>query len=99
MLLIVLLIILGFGVEFPHLYTYDSCAHCQFADLTHTDRCYWYHVLSHPERDQLQSCLDILLAELESWLKAKLNHMSQAIKHIYINLNIGYGHETNLLLQ
>jgi len=25
--------------------------------------------------------------------------VSQAIKHIYINLNIRYGNETNLLLQ
>jgi len=25
--------------------------------------------------------------------------MSQAIKYIYINLNVGYGNETNLLLQ
>ena len=59
--------------------------------------------LLHPDRDQLQNCLDSSLAELESWLKAskrtKLNHMSQAIKYIYINLNVSYGNETNLLLQ
>jgi len=40
---------------------------------------------------------------LENWLKAskhtKLKHMSHAIKYIYINLNIGYGNETDSLLQ
>jgi len=54
-----------------------------------------------PERDQLQNCFDNALAELENWLKAskhtKLNHMSQAIKYIYINLNIGYGNETFII--
>ena len=97
MLLIVLLIILGFVVKFPQLYTYDSYSNCQFAGLTYTGECYWYHVLSHTERDKLQNCLDSSLAELESWLKAskhtKLNHMSQAIKYVYINLNVGYDNE------
>jgi hypothetical protein len=50
------------------------------------------------QRDQLQNFLDNALAELENWLKAnkrtKLNHVSQAIKYIYINLHIGYGNET-----
>jgi len=36
MLLIILLIILGFGVEFPQLYLNDSYPNCQFAGLTHT---------------------------------------------------------------
>ena len=44
---------------------------------------------------------DSALAELENWLKAskhtKLKHMSQAIKYIYINLNIGYGNETFII--
>jgi len=101
MLLIVLLIILSFVVKFPQFYT--SYPNCQFAGLTYTGQCYWYHVLLRTERDQLQNCLDSSLAELESWLKAskrtKLNHMSQAIKYIYINLNVSYGNETNLLLQ
>jgi len=66
MLLIVLLIIIGFGVEFPQLYISDSYPNCQFAGLAYTGRCYWY-----PERDQLQNLLDIALAELENWLKAK----------------------------
>jgi len=52
----------------------------------------------HPVRDQLQNCLDNALAESENWLQAnkhtKLNHMSQAIKYICINLNMGYGNET-----
>jgi len=79
MLLIVLLIILGFGVEFPRLYVNDSCPNCQFTGLTYTGRCYWYHVLSLPERDQLQNCLDNALAGLENRLKAnkptKVNQM------------------------
>ena len=66
MLLIILLIILGFGVEFPQLYINDFYPNCQFADLTYTGRCYWYHVLSRPERDQLQNCLDNALAKLEN---------------------------------
>jgi len=52
-----------------------------------------------PESDKLQSCLDIALAELENWLKANKHtkpDVSQAVKYIYINLNIGYGNETNL---
>ena len=48
MLLIILLIILGFAVEFPRLYINDSYPNCQFAGLTYTDRCYWYHVVSRP---------------------------------------------------
>jgi len=44
MLLIILLIILGFSVEFPQLYINDSYANCQFSGLTYTGRCYWYHV-------------------------------------------------------
>ena len=46
-----------------------------------------------------------LTVQLLSW-KAGLKQvniqnltMSQAIKYIYINLNVGYGNETNLLLQ
>jgi len=52
-----------------------------------------------PESDEPQSCLDIALAELENWLKANKHtkpDVSQAVKYIYINLNIGYGDETNL---
>ncbi len=78
MLLIVLLILVGFGVEFPQLYINDSYPNCQFAGLTHTGRYYCYHLLSCPERDQLQNCLYSALAELENGLKAskhtKLNH-------------------------
>jgi hypothetical protein len=70
MLLIVLFIILGFGVEFPQLYISDSYPNCQFVGLTCIGRCYWYHALLHPERDQLQNCLDRDLAELENWVKA-----------------------------
>ena len=79
MLIIVLLIILGFGVEFPQLYINDSCPNCQFAGLTYTCRCYCYHLLLRPERDQFQKCLSSALAELKNWFKAskhiKLNHM------------------------
>ena len=79
MLIIILLIILSFGVEFPQLYLNDSYSNCQFAGITHTGRCYWYHVLSNPERGQLQNCLDSAFADLETWLKAnkyiKLNQM------------------------
>ena len=79
MLLIVLLIILGLGVEFPQLYINDCCPNCQFAGLTYTGRCYWYRVLLRPERDQLKNCLDSVLAKLENWLEAsknmKPNHM------------------------
>ena len=79
MLLIVLLIILGFGVKFPQLYINNSYQNCQFADLTNTGRCYCYHVLSRLERDHLQNCLYSALAELENWLEAskrtKLNRM------------------------
>jgi len=72
MLLIILLIILGFGAEFPQLDINDSYPNCQFAGLTYTGRCYWYHVLLHPEIDQLQNCLDNVHvpAMLENWLKA-----------------------------
>ena len=79
MLLIILFIIFGFGDKFPQLYLNDSYPNCQFAGLTYTGQCYWYHVLLHPERNQLQNCLDIALAKLENWLKAnkhtKLNQM------------------------
>ena len=70
MLLIILLTILGFGVKFPQLYMNDSNPNCLFADLTYTGWCYGYHVLSRPERDNLQNCLDSSLAESENWLKA-----------------------------
>ena len=73
----VLLIILGFGVEFPQLYINDSYQNSQFAGLTCTGRCYCYHVLLRPERDQLQNCLYSALAKLENWLKAS--------KHIELN--------------
>ena len=76
---VILLLIFGFGVEFPQLYANDSYTNCQFAGLTSTGPCYWYHVLWCPERDQLQNCLDSAHAELENWLKAnkhtKLNQM------------------------
>jgi len=79
MLPIILLIILSFGVRFPQLYINDSYSNCQFAGQNYSGRCYWYHVLWLPERDQLQNCLDSALAKLENWLKAnkhtKLNHM------------------------
>jgi len=68
--LIILLINLGFGVELLQLYINDSYQNCQFAGLTYTGRCFWYHVLLCPERDQLQNSLDNALAELENWLKA-----------------------------
>jgi len=70
MLLIVLLIILGFGVDFSQLYINDLCPNCQFAGLTYIGRCYWYHVLSRPGGDQLQNYLDSALVELQNWLKA-----------------------------
>jgi hypothetical protein len=44
----------------------QSLSTCQFAGLTCTGRCYWYPDLSHPERDQLQKCLDNALVELEN---------------------------------
>ena len=79
MLLVILLIILGFGVKFPQLYINDSYSNSQFAGLTYTGRSYWYYVLLRPERDQLQNCLDNALTELENWLEAnkctKLNQM------------------------
>ena len=71
--------IVGFGVESPQLYLSDPYPDCQFTGLTHTGRCYWCHVPSHPERGQLLNCLDNALADLETWLKAnkptKLNQM------------------------
>lgn len=99
MLLFILLIIPCFGVKFPQLYINKSYPNCQFAGVTYTGRCYLYHVLSHPERDQLQNCLDNALAKLENWLKANKDtklqpDVSQAIKYIYINLNICYGNAT-----
>ena len=33
------------GVEFPHFYINDFFPNCQFAGLTYTGQCYWYHVL------------------------------------------------------
>jgi len=88
MLLIILSIILGFGVKFPQLCINDSYPNCQFAGLTYTGRCYWYHVLWLLERDQLQNCLDSALAKLENWLKAnkntKLNHMCHKQYSIFI---------------
>jgi len=52
-------------------------SNCQFAGLTSTGQCYWYHVLWCPERDQLQNCPDSALAK--NWHQAnkhtKLNHM------------------------
>jgi hypothetical protein len=79
MLLIMLSIILGFGVKFSPLHINDSYPNCQIAGLTYSGHWYWYHVLSLPERDQLQNCLDSALAELENWLEAnkhtKLNQM------------------------
>ena len=46
MLLIILLIILGFGVEFPQLYINNSYPNCQFAGLTYTVNAIMYcHVL------------------------------------------------------
>ena len=52
-LLIILLIILGFGAEFPQLYINIYYPDCQFAALTYTGRCCLNHLLSHPEIDQL----------------------------------------------
>jgi hypothetical protein len=70
--------ILGFGAEFPQLYINDSYLNCHFAALTCTGRCYWYHVLSRPEIDQLQNCLDNVVAVLENWPKAnKLTKLNQ----------------------
>jgi len=66
MLLLILLVILGLGNQFPQLYMNSSYSNCQFASLTYTGRCYWYPDLSHPERDQLQKCLDNALVELEN---------------------------------
>jgi len=65
-LLIFLLIILGFGVEFPPLYISDSYPNCQFAGLNCTGQCYSHHILSCPERDKPQNCLDNALAEFEN---------------------------------
>ena len=76
MFLTILLIILGFGVKFPQFYMNDSYSNCQFAGLTYTDWCYWYNVLLHPERGQLQNCFDSTVAELENWLKAN-KHMER----------------------
>jgi hypothetical protein len=79
MLIIILLMIHCCGIEFPQLYINNSYPNCQFAGLTYTGWCYWYHVLSRPERDQLQNCIDIAHAKLENWHKAnthrKLNQM------------------------
>jgi len=77
MLLIILLIILGFGVEFPQLYINNSYPNCQFAGLTYTVQCYSYRILWHPERDQLQNCPDSALAENRHQANkhTKLNHM------------------------
>ena len=78
LMLLILLLILGFGVEFPQLYIYDSYPNCQFVGLTYTGR-YCFHVLLRSERDQPQNCLYSALAELKNWFKAskhiKLNHM------------------------
>jgi len=78
-MLIILLIILDFGAKFPQLYMNDSYPNCQFAALTYVGQCYWYHVLSCTEIDQLQNFLDSILSVLENWLKAnkhtKLNQM------------------------
>jgi len=43
-----------------------SVDNCQFWCRACTDQCYLYHVLSHPESDQLHYCLDNTLAELEN---------------------------------
>jgi len=92
MLLIILSIILGFGIKFPQLYINDSYPNCQFAILTYTSWCYWYHVLLGPERDQLQNCLDSAFAKLENWLKAnkhtKLNQMCHKQYSIFISIII-----------
>jgi len=52
---------------------------CQFAGLNYSGQYYSHHVLSCPERDQLQNSLDNALVKLENWLKAnkhtKLNRM------------------------
>ena len=78
LMLLILLLILGFGVEFPQLYIHDSYPDCQFVGLTYTGR-YCFHVLLRPEREQLQNYLHSALAEFENWLKASkhtnLNHM------------------------
>jgi hypothetical protein len=69
----------------------NSYPNCQFAGLTYIGQCYCYPDLSHPERDQLQYCLDSALAELNC-VKAnkhtKQPNVSRAIKYIYINLNM-----------
>ena len=70
MLLIILSIILGFGVELPQFHINYSYPNCQFAGLTYTGQYNWYHVLSCPEKDQLRNCLDSALAKRENWLKA-----------------------------
>jgi len=46
MLLIILLIIVGCGVEFSELYINDSYPNCQSAGLTYTGRCYWYRTVA-----------------------------------------------------
>jgi len=46
MLRIILLIILGFGVEFPQLYMNDSYPDCQFVGLTYTGQRYWYRTIT-----------------------------------------------------
>jgi hypothetical protein len=81
MLLIILLIVLGFVVEFSQLYMNSSYPNCQFAGQTYTGRCYWYPDKSHPERDQLQNCLDNALAKLENWVKANKHTKLSSVCH------------------
>ena len=78
-------------VNAPHYSVYNSRFWCRVSSVVHklflsklsvcrptyTCRCYWYHVLSCPERDRLQNCLDKALAELENLLKTN--------KHIKLN--------------
>ena len=64
MLLIVLLIILGIDVKFLPLYINDSYPSSQFAGLTYTGWCYWYHVLHVLEETNSKIALSM---HLPSW--------------------------------
>ena len=67
MLLIVLLIILGLGVEFPQLYINDSYPNCQFVGLTDTaDGIVCYCVL---KETSLKIALTVYLPSWRTGLK------------------------------
>jgi len=81
-MLLVILLIFGLGAEFPQLYINYCYPNCQFVALTYTGQCYLYHVLSCPEIDQLQNCLDNVFALLENWCKANKHANLNRMCHI-----------------